>query len=104
MKNLYSVKLRIILFGFIMLFCSAISNAQDKKVTETQLTAEGQKAFQNLLTAETFEDTYVGESGSLSDFVKAYRVLLEEEKRAEAFRFLLKNCDCRKALCVMRFI
>ena len=91
MRKIFPVKSRIVLVGLIMLFCSVMANAQDKNFKEKQLTVEGRNAFQKLMTASTFEDTYIGEGGVLSEYIKAYRVLLEEKKRVGAFKLLLEK-------------
>lgn len=83
-------KIQIVLLLVSVIFPLSVL-AQDKSFSETHLTAEGQKAYQTLLTAERFEDTYVGYAGSLSKFVAAYRILLGEEKQVEAFKKLIDN-------------
>ena len=79
----------VLLLALVILPISAL--AQDKSFSETQLTEKGQKAFQTLLSASRFESTLVSRGNRLSEFVAAYRVLLEEEKRVEALKLLLEK-------------
>lgn len=84
------MKIRIVLL-LVLLILPLGASAQDKSFHETQLTIKGQKAFQILLSAPRFEGTLVGRGLQLSEFVAAYRVLLEEEKRVEALKLLLEK-------------
>jgi hypothetical protein len=77
-----------------LLFClislSAFSNAQNA-FSEKDLSESGQKAFKTLLGAERFENVAIGPAGELSKYVEAYRVLLKEQLRANAFKELLQK-------------
>lgn len=75
----------------VLVISSVGAAAQDEPFSETQLTPQGQKAFQTLLSAPRFEDVSVGIGGDLSELVAAYRVLLREERRVEAFKSLLER-------------
>jgi len=82
---------------FISLYClvalSGFVEAQNSSFSENRLSDSGQKAFRVLLTANRFEDTYIGYGGELSKYVAAYRVLLAEQMRTEAFRELLQRAS-----------
>jgi hypothetical protein len=57
----------------------------------TQLSHDGQKAYQTLLHAERFEDEAIGYAGELSKLVQAYRILLKEKAADQAFKSLLEK-------------
>jgi hypothetical protein len=56
-----------------------------------KLSAKGQTAYQNLLNAERFEDSFIGYAGSYSVLVKSLNDLSKEKKADEAFKALLNE-------------
>ncbi len=64
-----NMKLQIVLLlALVILPISAL--AQEKSFSETQLTTQGQKAFQTLLSAPQFESTHIGYSGAAYRFAE----------------------------------
>jgi hypothetical protein len=76
------------IFSLLFLFCT--NNARSQSVT-IKLSAEGQKAYENLLVATQFEDIVLGSAAVPSKLVEAYNVLLNEPAADLAFKQLLER-------------
>src|SRR5688572_19082209 len=83
---------KITIFILLSIFAAASSTSAQQKVdSPVELSPTGKKAFDILISARRFEDTYVGYGGELSKLVAAYREILKEPKKVEALKFLLEK-------------
>lgn len=67
------------------------SAKKTEKFQVEKLSEQGQIAYKNLLTAEQFQDAYVGYAGSYSVLVKSLNELGKEKYADEAFKSLLNE-------------
>ena len=79
---------RVVVLLLLLLPATA---ARAQSFSEAQLSAEGQKAYQALLTATRFEDVAIGYAGKRSKLVEAYNILLTEPAADASFKNLLER-------------
>ena len=79
-----------LIISLLFILCLRASvNAQAFAVS--QLSPDGQKSYEVLLTAPEFEDDAIGYALDSSELVNAYRVLLKEPRADGAFKSLLEK-------------
>ena len=80
---------RSALLTFLIALLQASSMASTQSFSLTQLSQEGQAAYQTLLAAKQFEADAIGYAAQPSNLVAAYRSLLKEAPADGAFKALL---------------
>lgn len=87
------MRLRAIHLILFSVFAISTLNAQAQQTTTPELSPEGKKALNVLMTAEAFHSSHIGFGGELSPYVAAYRLVLNESNRVEALKYLLLNAS-----------
>lgn len=85
---------------------AAISLPQNSDFSISDLSVEGQRAYQSLLTAQKFEEEYLYEDAVPSQLVLAFYKLSKEPLADKAFKHLLKEATLAGqlyALCGLYF-